>query len=84
MGPLVLASLVLFNLPFALIGGVAAALVSRVTLSLGALIGFVTLFRITARNAVVRPHSWRGRWHTQVFSSWPVWSPRPQRTERPI
>src|SRR5262249_61526436 len=48
-----LASLVLVNLPLALIGGIGAALVFRVTLSLGALVGFVTLFGITARNAIM-------------------------------
>jgi Cu/Ag efflux pump CusA len=48
-----LASLVLVNLPLALVGGIAAALVFRVTLSLGTLVGFVTLFGITARNAIM-------------------------------
>ncbi len=48
-----LAALVLVNLPLALIGGIAAALLFRVTLSLGALVGFVTLFGITARNAIM-------------------------------
>jgi CzcA family heavy metal efflux pump len=48
-----LAGLVLVNLPLALIGGVAAALIFGVTLSLGALVGFVTLFGITARNAIM-------------------------------
>jgi Cu/Ag efflux pump CusA len=36
-----------------LIGGVAAALLFRVTLSLGAVVGFVTLFGITARNSIM-------------------------------
>src|SRR5262249_53173795 len=48
-----LATLVLVNLPLALVGGVGAALLFRVTLSLGALVGFVTLFGITARNAIM-------------------------------
>lgn len=48
-----LATLVMVNLPLALIGGVAAALLFRVTLSLGAIVGFVTLFGITARNAIM-------------------------------
>ena len=48
-----LATLVMVNLPLSLIGGVAAALLFRVTLSLGALVGFVTLFGITARNSIM-------------------------------
>ena len=48
-----LATLVLVNLPLALVGGVGAALLFRVTLSLGAMVGFVTLFGITARNAIM-------------------------------
>lgn len=48
-----LATLVMVNLPLALIGGVAAALLFRVTLSLGAVVGFVTLFGITARNSIM-------------------------------
>ncbi len=48
-----LATLTLVNLPLALVGGVAAALLFRITLSLGALVGFVTLFGITARNAIM-------------------------------
>lgn len=45
-----LVTLVLANLPLALLGGILAALVFRITLSLGTLVGFVTLFGITARN----------------------------------
>lgn len=47
------ALLVFVNLPFALVGGVAAAVLSRTSLSLGALVGFVTLFGISARNAIM-------------------------------
>lgn len=36
--------LVLVNLPFALAGGVVAVAISRVGVSVGALVGFVTLF----------------------------------------
>lgn len=46
--------LVLLNLPFALVGGVFAAwLFTDRTLSLGCLVGFVTLFGITLRNAIM-------------------------------
>src|SRR5450759_5007476 len=47
------ALLVFVNLPFALVGGVAAAVLSRTSLSLGALVGFVTLCGISARNAIM-------------------------------
>lgn len=45
--------LILANLPFALAGGVLAVLVSGGTLSLGAVVGFVTLFGITLRNSIL-------------------------------
>ncbi len=45
--------LVLLNLPFALTGGVWALLATRTALSLGALVGFVTLFGITLRNSIM-------------------------------
>jgi CzcA family heavy metal efflux pump len=48
-----LVTLILANLPLALLGGILAALVFRITLSLGTLVGFVTLFGITARNAIM-------------------------------
>ncbi len=46
-------TLVLVNLPFALVGGVLAAFLTSRSLSLGSLIGFVTLFGITLRNSVM-------------------------------
>ena len=46
-------ALVLVNLPFALVGGVVAVFVTGGTLSLGSLVGFVTLFGISTRNAVM-------------------------------
>ncbi|MBA2685868.1 MAG: efflux RND transporter permease subunit [Gemmatimonadaceae bacterium] len=45
--------LVLANLPFALVGGVFAVFVTGASVSLGSLVGFVTLFGITTRNAIM-------------------------------
>ena len=45
--------LVLANLPFALVGGALAVFASGGLLSLGAMVGFVTLFGITMRNSIM-------------------------------
>ena len=45
--------LVFANLPFALAGGVAMVLAGGGVLSIGSLVGFVTLFGITLRNAIM-------------------------------
>lgn len=45
--------IILTNLPFALVGGVLTAVVTGGNLSLGALVGFVTLFGITWRNLIM-------------------------------
>jgi CzcA family heavy metal efflux pump len=45
--------LVLVNLPFALVGGVLAVFATGGTLSLGAMVGFVTLFGISLRNSIL-------------------------------
>lgn len=46
-------ALVFVNLPFALVGGVAAVLANGGLLSLGSVVGFVTLFGITLRNSIM-------------------------------
>ncbi len=48
-----LTSLVVVSLPFALVGGVAATFLTGGTLSLGSLVGFVTVLGIAARNGVM-------------------------------
>ena len=48
-----LAALVALTLPFALLGGVAAVALSGGTLSLGSLVGFVTVLGIAARNGIM-------------------------------
>ena len=45
--------LVLVNMPFALVGGVAAVAMTGNNLSVGSLVGFVTLFGITMRNSIM-------------------------------
>ena len=47
------AALLAFNLPFALLGGIAALWIARLPLSLGAAVGLVTVFGITLRNGLM-------------------------------
>jgi len=46
-------ALVLINIPFALVGGVVAAWLGGGYLSLGSIVGFLTLFGITMRNSIM-------------------------------
>jgi len=46
-------ALVALSLPFALVGGVAAVLLSGGVMSLGSLVGFVTVLGISARNGIM-------------------------------
>ncbi len=45
--------LTLANLPFSLIGGLVAVLLTGATLSIGSIVGFITLFGITVRNSIM-------------------------------
>jgi Cu/Ag efflux pump CusA len=45
--------IILLNLPFSLLGGVAAAVMGGASLSVGSMVGFVTLFGITVRNSIM-------------------------------
>ncbi|WP_454830196.1 efflux RND transporter permease subunit [Paraburkholderia xenovorans] len=45
--------LVMLNLPFALVGGVLSVLLTGANLSLGGMVGFVTLFGISLRNSIM-------------------------------
>lgn len=43
----------LLNLPFSLIGGILAALLTDIPVSIGSMVGFITLFGITVRNSIM-------------------------------
>jgi Cu/Ag efflux pump CusA len=43
----------MMNVPFALIGGILALLISRQTLSVPAIIGFISLFGVAVQNGVI-------------------------------
>src|SRR5262249_36172830 len=63
--------LVLVNLPFALVGGVAVVYFSGGVLDVGALSGFVTLFGITVRNGIMMISHWQ---HLHKIEGMP-WGP---------
>src|SRR5207244_3706575 len=58
-GSMRLVLLILHNVPFALVGGVAVIYLSGGTLDVGSLIGFVTLFGITMRNGIMMVSHWQ-------------------------
>jgi Cu/Ag efflux pump CusA len=51
--------LILMNLPFALVGGVAVVYLMGGVLDVGSLVGFVTLFGITTRNSIMMVSHWQ-------------------------
>lgn len=53
-----LSMLVFISLPFALVGGVIAAFLTGGILSLGSLVGFVTVLGIAARNGIMLVSHW--------------------------
>ena len=62
--------LILVNLPFALIGGVIAAFITGGLLSIGSIVGFVTLFGITLRNSIMLVTHYQ----TLVFKEGFIWN----------
>ena len=46
-------AIILANVPFSLLGGAIAALMTGAVLSIGSIVGFVTLFGITVRNTIM-------------------------------
>jgi Cu/Ag efflux pump CusA len=51
--------LILVNMPFALVGGVAAVYMMGGILDVGSMVGFVTLFGITTRNSIMMVSHWQ-------------------------
>ena len=47
------AALVMLNLPFSVVGGIFTVVLFRITLSVSAVVGFITLFGIAVSNAIV-------------------------------
>jgi Cu/Ag efflux pump CusA len=63
-----LAGVILLNLPLALIGGVFAIWLSSNTLSIPAIIGFITLFGIATRNGILLISNYQRLQHTGISS----------------
>lgn len=53
LGSIKNAALIMMNVPFALIGGILALFLSRQTLSVPAIIGFISLFGVAVQNGVI-------------------------------
>lgn len=51
--------LILANLPFALVGGVAVVYMMGGVLDIGSMVGFVTLFGVTTRNSIMMVSHWQ-------------------------
>lgn len=60
-----LVALLLVNVPLALIGGIAAVWIAGLSVSLGAAVGFVTVFGITLRNALMLLSHYRTLVHAE-------------------
>jgi CzcA family heavy metal efflux pump len=60
-----LTTLVVMTLPFALVGGVGASLLAGGSLSLGSLVGFVTVLGIAARNGIMLVSHYRQLHHEE-------------------
>lgn len=67
-GSLRTAGLIFMGLPFAVIGGIVAVLFNRGILSLGSLVGFVTVFGIAARNSIMLFSHYRHLQHEEDIS----------------
>ena len=60
------AGLVLFNVPFAIIGGIAALLITHVNFSISAGIGFIALFGICIQNGVILISVFKKNLHAKI------------------
>ncbi len=60
------AGLVLFNVPFAIIGGIAALLITHVNFSISAGIGFIALFGICIQNGVILITVFKKNLHNKI------------------